>query len=210
MVAVTSSQAHILSTYTTHRKKIGCQLACTVAAVAIPIILSLGGLLPAAVWKIGAVVTCIFPVKLITSWLLSKALPDRSQPTKYIEQIITMGPLHASITTPVIEETLFRGILQGGLTVGLRKIVPLTLVSLFGMPTFLSTLLAATIASTAFGLMHAGQSPMQAIITGLGSLVLEAPLFHLYGLWASCLAHIVNNTLCYLFMVASWETSRAK
>jgi membrane protease YdiL (CAAX protease family) len=120
-----------------------------------------------------------------------------------------------SFAFPIVEEVIFRAMIQQGLYRGFVRALP-SLVTLsphlkaaFGGATEEKVAQVGSIlfSSLLFGLVHAFNHPQQpvkatfhCVHTATNSALFLGPLYHQHGLWASSLAHIVQNTFCrFLF-----------
>jgi membrane protease YdiL (CAAX protease family) len=188
------------------------ELALIVTGIATTIILSATGVLPASV-LLTAKVSAIGTGVIILITLIKNLLENKEhKESKYSKSVNSSSPFTICCSGPIIEEFLFRGGVQQCLQIVLREFVPVVALCLFGVQIPLSAVLAMGVASTVFGAMHARNSHAnagwQAIMCGIGSFCVEAPLFYFHGLWASCLAHIMHNTIIMILVEMGKEAKK--
>ncbi len=182
------------------------QLIPVISVIAIGIICS-------PVFKIGAItgaVTLSITV-LSLGLLVSLGLLKKTDGGAYLEKIRKMPACATAVFIPILEEAIFRGGLQRGLT-ELGKQVLTHKVWQLPLGVYLSTasLVAIVATSVLFGAVHAlndheGAS-QQAFITGFHGFVMGV-LAANYGILASIGAHIINNTLAVTAIKSSSEAS---
>jgi len=175
------------------------QIAMIVSAIATAVFLSASGILPPAVLfaaKVGLYETVTTMALLILHGLVAKKSAKESEYKNTIDQ---MSPFAIAVAYPIVEEIIFRGIMQGGLTFILNRDMPVATISLLGLQLPLASALAMTIAGASFGYAHLfnkhENSHIQAINTGLSGIFVYGPMYHFYGLPATCFMHIINNTI---------------
>lgn len=142
-----------------------------------------------------------FMVQIVISILFfSKESEEDREKTKEYSEMIQKNTLYATLWGPVIEEGLFRGVLQPGLMLAFILINPSLAVLPF-LATGLSLAAAAAIACTSliFGLLHLTSSKdnddyRHAVMTTMGGVVLGVLAIQ-FGLLAAVAAHIIFNTL---------------
>jgi len=176
------------------------QLALITSGIAITIIASLVGILPLSYALAAKMVIIALPVNILIAVILRLVMPvPREENSGYSKYLNESTPFELGVAGPIVEEVLFRGILQGGLLVVLKRLIPATTVSILGMPFTIAGLIAIVTASAVFGAVHAMNDHKgawgQAIVVGVSALFTEGPLAYFYGIEASMMAHILNNTI---------------
>lgn len=191
------------------------QIIMIVSTIASAVFLSAVGVLPSSILvaaTVGVISTTVTLAAVIVSSAMSgvetEEKPDESG---YHKRIMEMDPIKIAVQGPIIEEIIFRGILQGGLQWTLKKLLPATAISLLGLQLPVASVIAAVVAGAAFGYAHLANghenSGYQAIHAGISGILVEGTMFAVYGLWASCLVHIINNTI--ISVIVQMEKSRA-
>lgn len=119
--------------------------------------------------------------------------PKSDARMKVMRELKKFEPISMDIGLPVIEEILFRGILQSSV----KKIIPLLLPSYISI----SSKIAILVSSIFFGFAHFSQSKKQAVQAGIKSYFIQGPLMERYGLLHSISAHITNNNICSISLI---------
>jgi membrane protease YdiL (CAAX protease family) len=185
-------------------------LAIIVTGIAVAVLLSATGVLPVAVLSAAKISLIVLPVLYAAAVIIVSQINKRSDlaqddSSNYTRRVIG-APWKSCVIYPVIEEITHRSLLQGALQWGLKRVLPAAAITVFGAQIPLYACAAIVVGSGIFGAMHAANdhnlSHVQAAIVGIQSLCLYSPLYYHYGLWASCLAHIMNNTLALTMQVA--------
>lgn len=184
------------------------QVALIVSSIATAVILSSAGILPAAVLtvaKIGCISTAVSTVLVIMISTVFGRTEEKE--SKFRDKLKKITPFEVAVGGPVTEELIFRGILQGGLQWGLKRALPAAVMSVLGIQLPVASVVAAVVAGTVFGLVHLTNdhkgNKVQALNATLGGIFVEGGVFAVYGLWASCLTHIINNTFVATIMQAA-------
>ncbi len=196
------------------------QLALIISSLATAAIFSSVGLLPAAVlttMKITALSTTGFTFLLLSKSLLCGTSKSCKEPEKIDEPsenaVKPINLIDFCIKGPIVEEILFRGLLQGGLDFGLNRLFTPLSISFFGLPVTAASVAAGVIAGLTFGLVHLsndGDPRFQTVKASITGVFLYGRLFHLYGLWSTCLAHIINNTMAITPLVCALSLAKAE
>jgi|GEM_PF-1703834 len=185
-------------------------LAIIVTGIAVTVLLSATGVLPAAVLSAAKISLIGVPVLYAAAVLVVFQINKRrdlaqNDSGNYARRIIG-APWKICVLNPIIEEIAYRGLLQAALQWGLKRVLPAAVITVCGAQIPLYACAAIIVASAIFGAMHAANdhnlSHVQAAVVGIQSLFLYSPLYYHYGLWASCLAHIMNNTLVHTMQAA--------
>jgi membrane protease YdiL (CAAX protease family) len=118
------------------------------------------------------------------------------------EKSVLKFPFLGTVVAPVLEEGIFRGLLQPLATRAILWIVPTAAALCFG--TGLSVAMTVSIVATGaiFGLAHSfndhKNAHIQAVLTTFGGIAFGLIAGH-YGLIAAITAHIINNTIAITF-----------
>ncbi len=177
------------------------QTAALVAAITATIFLSFFGYLPATLFPAAMISLGSIACMRVADETIGRFLPykniKKSQGT-YGDEIAILPPVVPCVLIPIIEEGIYRFFLQRNLQTLLSSYLPLVTFSLLGYPMILPALAAIISAGIFFGTLHAfndhKHAYRQAFACALCGFSLGF-LFSSFGLWASCLMHIINNTL---------------
>ncbi|HEY2811484.1 MAG TPA: CPBP family intramembrane glutamic endopeptidase [Rhabdochlamydiaceae bacterium] len=184
----------------------GTQLALIVTGIALTAILSSVGVLPAGLLvaaKVALIATPILILVAIVTTLFRSAgnkSEDKSNPgDEAYRKKFAKNPFYTCVGGPLLEEGIFRLVIQGTLQQILPKIVPAIAVSVFGFQFPMAIVIAMVASSIIFGAAHMSNhhsgAAYQSANAAISSLFVEAPLFYFYGFWASFFAHCINNTI---------------
>jgi membrane protease YdiL (CAAX protease family) len=176
------------------------QCAMIIAALGITIALSAAGVLPLTILTVAKISVIALGIKVVIAGVVSAyQKKEDEKESAYEKRIKEMHPIAPAVLIPIVEEGIFRGILQGGLYWVLARIVPLATVTLLGIQFSAAALASILIAGSIFGIIHATNghdlANVQAFVAALSGVFVLGPLYHFYGLWASILDHIMTNTL---------------
>lgn len=167
-----------------------------ISTIALAIILSASGVLPAAILigaKVAAIEISIMIALALIVYLLD--LCNKEIKDDDLEDI----PVRTIIIGPLVEEIICRLGLQGGLQFILENVMQETLVTILGFQFSVAGLVSILIAGSIFGLLHANNdhenSHIQALFTGLVGVCMFGPLYYYYGLTATITAHMVYNAI---------------
>lgn len=169
------------------------ELSLVITSIAAVIILSSVSLLPAyflITAKISLIGTIINLLILVSLQTLQTPNNGKEVEVSEEQDMMEKHPLIPCLILPVIEEGIFRGILQAGLQKLFYRIVPFTIIGTLPLP----TLLAIGIASLLFGAAHIPNNLKWQPLTTTISGVFNGILFYHYGLAAAILKHTMNNT----------------
>lgn len=171
------------------------QIGLIVSAIALPVILSVIGVIPVlspVVFYLGVAAVL---VRIQTLYCSGR----REWEDPFSEDMKKMTPFEIAIKKPVIEELLYRGVLQGGLEWGLMGIV-----------STYSKAAAAVGASTIFALVHSkpeGKWDTERCFNAAGlafsTLLIEGAVFAYFGLWASTMVKVVMGTVDAIIIQAN-------
>jgi len=154
------------------------------------------------VFLVGAAVGVVNTISSIAlTQLLLKQVPPTQEDEQYV-RLVTESVFKSAVIGPILEEVIFRGVLQPSL----RWIVSVWLpdVSLkvaFIPPMALASMISVVATSVLFGFMHLTNNhsykKFQALhATGIG--IVYGVLAANYGLGASIGAHIMSNTILFI------------
>lgn len=205
-----SNENVIYRCYNNSRSK---QLAAIITGISIPIILSVIGAVPITVATTASIAVLGTGTAFCIAHLFSQIFGDLPENNEYRNEILSMSPFISCVAAPIFEELIFRKVIQGSLHSIFKRILPLVTFSVMGQQLPLAAIIAIIMSSAGFGLVHSTNDHQgrmrQTFISGATSLFIEGPLFYYYGLWASCLAHIINNTIAITGLELSQEQSSA-
>jgi len=128
--------------------------------------------------------------------------PSQESISLFDQEIRSLPPLISCVGYPAVEEIFNRVPIQGGLGLFLKNILPNKTLPFFGASLPIWGLSTIVISGIIFGLMHAGyDDPYPSTLHAwVSALLVQAPLYHFYGLTASLFAHIVSHTLAVTFL----------
>ncbi len=114
------------------------------------------------------------------------------------EKFIDKHSLYATLIGPILEEGIFRGVVQPLTARAILLIIPAAGAAVLGSSITIATAIAIATTAVAFGAIHAlnkhKQAHIQAGIATVGGISLGL-IAARFGLGASMAAHILNNTL---------------
>jgi hypothetical protein len=174
------------------------QLVSIINLLAGTIFLSYTNRITPVVWTVAkfAILETGIDLILAFSQVLKLLISDKESRGRYASNFFA-SPFDVCVLSPILEEGYYRFFLQGSLQFFYRALLPSITFSLFGIPMLLSTLLAIEVASFFFGQAHlendhpgANRQAFFATLSGISYGI----LYSHFGFWASCLAHIINNT----------------
>ena len=179
------------------------QLAVIVSGIAGACFLASTGVLPAFVLTSCAVAMVSVSVKLAIVVVAAKVFGiEVKEDSEYGVSLKKASPISTCVIIPIIEEVFFRIILQGSLYAAFSYILPPVTVVVLGFSLPAAALASIVTAGVIFGVMHASNHPdnpkvgvLQAGLASMSGIFVEGMLYHTFGFGASCLAHIVNNTI---------------
>ena len=170
--------------------------------MALPIILSAAGFLPAYVMTVAAcaVGVCAASLSIVRVYSYLKGPAKESE---YAKNALS-DPIFSGVIVPVVEEVIFRAGIQAYLTEAFKGYISASSVTVLGIALPGSTA-AIAVASVIFGAAHAFnphegagfQAVLATVIGGYFGVV-----YHQLGLGASCLAHIFHNTMLLIYTEA--------
>jgi len=211
-----ANSAHPFHFLETERGSQQLQTVLIISGVASTVFLSAIGVFSPIILSVATISVLSFfsfvAVAAITSaiyeCIFSEPLFEKVKDSNYENSLKEMGPFHAMVTTPIKEEIIYRGIIQGGTELALKQILPSVSLTILGSQIPLATAIATLTAGTLFGIAHLSNdhslATYQAIYAGVSGVFCEGMLFNTYGIGASCLAHIINNTIAAgLFFLSS-------
>lgn len=174
------------------------ELSIIITGIAAVIVLSYASVLPAyfiLTAKI-SVLSTLFTFLLSAAFHVLTKSKENEDPTVVNEDStvkdITENPWATCIVLPVVEEGIFRGLIQSGLQHLFFRILPAAIICTLPLP----ALIAMGISGLLFGAAHLSNNiKWQPIFSGLKGAVVYGPLFYHYGLLATIFAHTLNNTL---------------
>ena len=140
-------------------------------------------------------------IHFIVSKLFLFSTPDQRE---YLE-VLTKHPLLATLCAPIVEECLFRGILQPLLIGGLLLCFP-------QFPLVVICALAVSLTAVLFGAAHLsnakeGNAYTQAIITTIAGVVFGIIALQ-FGLFAAIAAHMMANTVAITGLMLSLPVAK--
>jgi membrane protease YdiL (CAAX protease family) len=173
-------------------------LSIIITGIATVIILSYASVLPAyfiLTAKISILTTLVSLLLSAAFHVLTKSKENEVQVVNENEDAVTdmtKNPFTTCIVAPVVEEGIFRGLIQSGLQKLFFRILPASMICAFPLP----ALVAIGISSLLFGVAHISNNlKLQPTLAALKSAVVYGPLFYHYGLYATIFAHCLNNTV---------------
>lgn len=176
------------------------QLSIIITGIAAVIILSYASILPAyfiltaEISVLSTLVTLLLSTALhvLTKSKENEDLNVVNEDSIVKEKDITENPWTSCIVLPVVEEGIFRGLIQSGLQKLFFRILPASIIYTFPLP----ALVAMGISGLLFGAAHLSNNiKWQPIFSGLKGAVVYGPLFYHYGLLSAIFGHVLNNTL---------------
>jgi membrane protease YdiL (CAAX protease family) len=199
-VMTTSRLAQLLDNLTIRKNILEARkinLRYIITGIAIAAILSATGILPAAVLT-GAMVGILSPVVPAAAVILSKTNRNSASNDQSKYRMFSQDVWNTCIIAPIVEEVIFRVILQGSLQCIFKRVLPAVAITVFGAQIPLYACAAMIVAGSAFGVLHLKNShnlsKVQAVVAGFAGICFSGPLYYYYGLWATCMEHIVHNT----------------
>ncbi len=144
-------------------------------------------------------------VMLISLVFLRKAgiltsLPDNN--SEY-DKLLRKSLLQASLFGPIVEEGVFRGVIQPLVTKSIQILVPAAAAALFGTGPSVATAVSVVATSVLFGAFHYFNPHknvhIQAVTSTVGGLMLGC-ISAQFGIGASFAAHISFNSILGLFI----------
>jgi membrane protease YdiL (CAAX protease family) len=182
------------------------QLDLISVGIASATLLSIARIFPSYVFKI----TCMSPVFFLMPYFLGKGSKVTTHPVEQgqlppdVRELLALHPTESCLIYPIFQEIVYRGMIQNGLHVVFRRLLPNVTFSLFGAHFSLATVLAMGIASVIFGAKHKDtQNPTlwnKPARHAFRSFISFAYFFHSYGIGASIFAHSLHNTINCAFV----------
>jgi len=168
------------------------ELSLAITIIATVIILSCASILP-AYFIFTAQVSLITTILARLIHLLLPQQISNKEKVEEAEEIAENHPIIPCVLLPVVEEGIFRGILQSGLQSLLTRFIPNTLIWSLTLP----ALLAIGITSVLFGAAHIPlNNPWQPLTAALNGVVYGLLFYH-YGLPSAIFKHMIHNTIIY-------------
>lgn len=124
-------------------------------------------------------------------------LADPELAAEYLEE--AMGSFwETAVLAPVVEEVLFRQVIQGAFKKLAEKVLPDQDVTLFSQTMKLAVLVAVVATAVLFGLVHLGSGlGIVQVILATSTGIVYGILKEKYGLTASISAHMTNNAVAF-------------
>ncbi|HSW72987.1 MAG TPA: CPBP family intramembrane glutamic endopeptidase [Chlamydiales bacterium] len=169
------------------------ELSLVITGIATVIILSFASILPAYFLFTAEVSLITSLLIILLHTLLARQQISNEEGAEKAEDIGEKNPLIPCVVAPIVEEGIFRGIVQAGLQNLFSRFLPNTLVWSLTLP----AILAIGVASALFGLAHLQNNyqwqPLTASLNGIG----YGLLYYHFGLPAAIFKHVIHDTIVY-------------
>ena len=219
--ASTATSANRIHQILSNRER-WAELALIISAIAITLVLSATGVLPAyllftakisILYTVSSTLLMICIRKIFRHFHL-ESNHSYAEGRNFSARIRTISPFDICVKGPFVEELIYRKVIQGGLEWILPSFLPSTTLPLFALSLPLSSAVAIVATGALFSYSHLSNNYRDPKLPVLGiflsSILISGPLYHCYGFPATLLDHTINNT--FIFSVAlilqNWQAAR--